>query len=976
MLKMTERRENLDKSIKNYIRQKAAAVCFFPVLIIMLAIFVLPVMAKEDLRIVKVAFFPMDGYHNIEADGSCGGMDVEYLNAICDYADWKIEYVKCDSWEEALWLLENKEVDLVGSAQYSEERAERFLYADLSSGYTFGSVVVEADSPLAYEDYIAMKDISFGMVEGYVRKPEFMQYLKDNGIEQPHILEYAHTEQMQAALESGTIDAYVHTFTEVKEGQRLIGRFAPKPFYYISYQGNEEIIRELNQAISELKLERPTLETELMNEFYHSRLEKNILLTVEEKAYIEETKELRVGYLDGYYPFSYEEDGKFTGIAREMLDEKVASLGLPMSYVKLENQSAAIQAVQNGQIDVLAYCVDTEVVENDPTISVVKEYAHIPIVLVTKGTVSLDQVHKLATVSYLEKEANQLIDMQSILLFQYPTQREAVRAVQNGSVQAALCDGYLMENLLRTESIFNELEVQNVLSGEHSVYMITAKKADEKLKSVFSKSLVTVDAKQVSQYTLKENAYSLLSIRQFVKNHSLAVVSVLIAVLCGVIFVTTHIILDGKKIQKLMYKDADTNVWNLNYLVFHGEHKLLPEHKIPYAVVVLSVAQLRQYNMIYGWNAGVRVLEMVADTLKKNLDAQKEIYAINQGERFVLLITAEEKADFIDRLIHLKKEIEKYIRNSTENRMHVQCGVYMLPQESTDLYLAATYAGQALDFVNDSDIADIKVYDEALAATVKERHARERLLEKVDINKDFVAYYQPKVDIRNDNIVGAEALVRFKDPTADGAIRAPGFFIPYFEQTGRVLEIDFFVLESACKLLRRRLDEGKPVVTISCNFSRMHFMKSGFPEQFEAVLDKYRIPKELIEVEITETLIMEEMQQKRVKKTLDILNEKGVRLSIDDFGAGYSSLGVFEQIPASVIKLDRSFLLNQEDRERQVKIMRGIVQLSTELNAQIVCEGVETREDIHLMQEIGAHVAQGYFYSKPVPEEEFEAQLI
>ena len=112
-----------------------------------------------------------------------------------------------------------------------------------------------------------------------------------------------------------------------------------------------------------------------------------------------------------------------------------------------------------------------------------------------------------------------------------------------------------------------------------------------------------------------------------------------------------------------------------------------------------------------------------------------------------------------------------------------------------------------------------------------------------------------------------------------------------------------------------------------------------------------------------------------VKKTLDILKKEGVRLSIDDFGAGYSSLGIFEQIPASVIKLDRSFLLNQEDHNRQVKIMRGIVKMGQELEAQIVCEGVETETDIDLMKEIGAYVAQGYFYSRPVPEAEFEEKL-
>lgn len=152
-------------------------------------------------------------------------------------------------------------------------------------------------------------------------------------------------------------------------------------------------------------------------------------------------------------------------------------------------------------------------------------------------------------------------------------------------------------------------------------------------------------------------------------------------------------------------------------------------------------------------------------------------------------------------------------------------------------------------------------------------------------------------------------------------------------------------------------------------------MKPDFPERFEEVLNRYGVPKELIEVEITETIVVEELQQQIVKQTLDVLRERGVRLSIDDFGSGYSSLGVFEQIPASVIKLDRSFLLNQKDRSRQVKIMKGIVNLAQELDAQIVCEGVETDRDVELMQEVGAYVAQGYRYAKPVPEEEFERRL-
>ena len=299
----------------------------------------------------------------------------------------------------------------------------------------------------------------------------------------------------------------------------------------------------------------------------------------------------------------------------------------------------------------------------------------------------------------------------------------------------------------------------------------------------------------------------------------------------------------------------------------------------------------------------------------------------------------------------------------------------MIPEKEIEIQKGINCANQALEFADSRVGNNIKIYDESLQSILKEKHDREKLLKRADINQDFVAFYQPKVDVRDGKIIGAEALVRFKDPSDGGKIKAPYFFVPYYEQTGRITEIDMFVCEAVCKLLRRRIDEGLPVVTVSCNFSRMHFVVPGFADRFEAVLEKYNIPKELIEVEVTETLVMEEMEQQSARETFEELKKRNIPLAIDDFGAGYSSLGIFEHIPASVVKMDRSFFLNTNNPERQVKIMRGIVKLSEDLDAKIVCEGVETQKDVNLMKEIGAFIAQGYFYSKPVPEEEFEELL-
>lgn len=927
-----------------------------------------------EKRLVKVAFFPMDGYHITNADGNYGGMDVEYLNALCEYADWEIQYVSCDSWEEALQLLNDKQVDLVGSAQYSTERAEIYQYADLSSGYTFGVIATNPESTIAYEDFTAMRHITFGMVENYVRKDEFLQYLCDHGIENPTIKEYASTADLQDALSVGEIDALVHTFTEVKEGQRLIGRFAPRPFYYITYQGNDDVMRELNQAAADLKMNHPELETELMNEFYYSRFDKTALLTTEEHAYIAENAKVVVGYLDGFYPFSYEEDGEFKGLTRELLESGISDTGLELEYRRMADRKEAQLFLQNGEIDILAYCTDTKEVLDAYQLTAVCDYAQVPLALVTEKNRNINEIETLATVPFLLDEAGAAVQTDEMSVVTYDTQQECIDAVKEDAVDAVLCDGYLAEYLMRTEFRYENLQIKNVFSSEHTISM-AVREEDELLYGILEKTISEIDSKKINAYMLKENTYPLISVIDFVQNNSLWIISILIVIIVLTMFVTVHMINDWKKIQKLMYKDTKMDIWNLNYLIFWGEHKLLPEHKAQYALVYVNLAQFRRYNIIYGWNAGERLLRKVADILLRNVDSKTEVCARDQGDHFVMLLNYPDRESFMERIRDIKCEVEKWILSETDNHMSLQMGIYEIPQDDGDLRLAINYANQALDFAGNNKADEVKIYDESLETLIKERHEREKLLESVDIHKDFVPYYQPKVDIRNGKIVGAEALVRFLDPTQGGAVRAPGFFVPYYEQTGKITEIDFFVYESVCKMLRRRLDAGLPVVTVSCNFSRMHFIKPDFPEHFIEILDRYQISKDLIEVEITETLIVEELQQHMVKKTLERLKEEGVRLSIDDFGAGYSSLGVFEQIPASVIKLDRSFLLNQEDRNRQVKIMRGIVKLGEELEAQIVCEGVETESDINLMKEIGAYVAQGYFYSKPVPEPEFEAKL-
>lgn len=755
----------------------------------------------------------------------------------------------------------------------------------------------------------------------------------------------------------------------------MVGRFAPRPFYYISYQGNDDLMRELNHAIADLKMSSPELEAKLMNKFYHEKLDKTVVFTTEEKKYISETEIVTVGYYDGYYPFLYKDEGECRGLTRDFLEGISTVAGLTLTWHEFDDPNAAHKALREGTIDILSYCAHEEKELNQFDLLKLQDYAQIPMVLVMKKNEELGSIKTLALVEYLLSEAGNVADLQTTSLLTCDSQQECIEAVKDGKADAALCDGYLAEYLLSAEMKYFNLEIRSVLSGQHGVSM--AVRGDETLLAgILNKTLFSIDARDVSDYILERNIYSMSSVGQFLQDHIVAIIIILVLITCTIVFAALCVIRDTVKIRKLMYKDVDIDIGNLNYLIYEGGKLLQSDRtKQRYAIAYINIAQFQRYKVVYGWKGGQKLLVSIATALPFCIKVDEgEICAKADSDHFVLLMS-EANGDVVGRLREIKQLIEGHVFGDIGNQIEIQMGIYFIPPGNRDFRGAIVCANQAIDFIDESKDGNIKVYDEALEKAIKERHEKEAMLDSVDIDKNFVTYYQAKVDVITEKVVGAEALVRFLDSSSSGTVISPGFFIPYYEQTGKVMEVDFFVLRCVCRMLRRRIDQGEAVVTVSCNFSRIHFTKPDFALRFEETLAEFGVPKELVEVEVTETLVMEEMEVKLAEQTLEDLSEKGIRLSIDDFGSGYSSLGVIEKIPASVIKLDRSFLLNQEDRDRQVKIMKSIVDLARSLGAQIVCEGVETEADVELMHEIGARVAQGYRYAKPVPEAEFEERL-
>lgn len=235
-------------------------------------------------------------------------------------------------------------------------------------------------------------------------------------------------------------------------------------------------------------------------------------------------------------------------------------------------------------------------------------------------------------------------------------------------------------------------------------------------------------------------------------------------------------------------------------------------------------------------------------------------------------------------------------------------------------------------------------------------------------NREFKAFYQPKVSISDYMIVGAEALVRWKKE--DGFV-SPGEFIPAFEQNGMVCALDFYILEQVCMDIRQWLDMGIEPVRISVNFSRKHLTNQNLAEDIMRIIQKYDVDSKYIEIELTETV--DEEEAGLLIAFMNRMRKYNILMTIDDFGTGYSSLNMLRSFPVDVLKIDKSLVDNMEKSDQI--ILSNVVKMASELKMDVVAEGVETWEQVDYLKTVKCGVVQGFLFDRPMPKEQFEEKM-
>ncbi|MCR5477210.1 MAG: GGDEF domain-containing phosphodiesterase [Lachnospiraceae bacterium] len=380
---------------------------------------------------------------------------------------------------------------------------------------------------------------------------------------------------------------------------------------------------------------------------------------------------------------------------------------------------------------------------------------------------------------------------------------------------------------------------------------------------------------------------------------------------------------------------------------------------------------LRSFGLIsrrYGAGIGDQVIRKYAEILRV-FRAEDEVIGHLGGDNFVALIRKENSPAFLEMLSGISVTVPSQNGPVTVQLSAVAGGWHITDNqvEQSDLI---SMPGIALNIAKNVTHQSACFVTEEMVKRVSEEKQVMQLFPKALAREEFVVYYQPKVDSRTNELTGAEGLVRWKH---DGETISPGLFIPVLEREGEIEKLDLYVLRRVCEDLVAWQKAGLKPVQISVNISRKDLSDPGLASEIDVILSTYGIDRSLIQIEVTETT--DETEHGKMTEFLNRLYEMNISTAIDDFGSGYSSLSTLRNFRIGTLKIDRSFINNEEFSKNDEIILTDIIHMAGRLGIGVITEGVERTDQLEFVNRVGCYVIQGFLYDRPLPRDEFEKRL-
>ena len=902
-----------------------------------------------------------------KTNSGTSGLACDYLDQISKYTLNRFTY-KDGSPEELFAMLRDGTIDVIPCV--NEE--ELGLYGDDTLAVAGFSMITKFNAVYVYNNG-AKKDVNFGdaseishMKIGYLFEDEG-DFFRDekfvcSDLEDAEFIKYNTENMMKADLISGKLDAVAKNCFRPWENETIVYQFGTSACYFVIRAEDTELSSNITDGMSELFLSYPSFPGDTYQKNISNYSSQRYAYSAAERIYLASHSEIVMGYnlnadIAETYDYSTE---RLTGVVGSIMDQISSNTGLKIKIIPYNSLSECMNAMASEEIDVIYGGIPTTGVNGYSGYFVSAPVTRSPIVLAGRADASMSDTAEIATangdseiIKYLERFRPQSN------VSRYST--IACEMVMSGHESFVCMD---CRNALYLKSTQHEdLMIHDILPIFHSECFAVSRRSSE-LRSILEKAIAQINGNESIA-----DIYNIINSQGAVTEVHDPYVWIILAgfaVLGGLL--ALFVVLTTIKSRRLAEIDTLTGGRTKRRYFIDSEKVVRKSNPDNWAVIVFDIDKFKFINDRLGYEEGNRMLERLYKTISDHLEPY-EIYARISDDNFACTVKNGSDSDLENRLNNIFAEFDR--RNSLFVSYPVlfSAGVCRLGQcvdryDMVDFNVAIDRCNIAKKTIKGRHSNAIAFYDGKMHDNALREKDFENVMPTALKEHEFMCYIQPKYGTNSRHIEGGEALIRWN--SKEFGFVFPDQFIPISEKNGFVVELDFFILEEVCKAMRRWIDKGITPVVISVNQSRMHLNNDDYIWRLREIVDKYGIPYEYIELELTESVFTENADL--MLKIMQKLHDIGFKLSIDDFGSGYSSLNMLKDIPADVVKIDREFFNSQKGRA----VISTVVDLAKNLDMQVISEGVETVEQVDFLQDIECHMVQGYFFAKPMPIKEFE----
>lgn len=940
------------------------------ILIMGVALSPMAVFGKQEKKDkIRIGYIDYAGFIEKKQYGDYQGYGVDYLMAVSKYTDWDYEFVY-DTWENCMQKLHNNEIDLLCVSQYTEERAKMFEYSKYPAGLEYSVLYVREDNEtIFYNDYDAFQDMTIGVMKGSYQDKAFDQFAERHHITFKKV-EYPTDSSLMMALYNHSVDAVVASSLSFKDNVKMVAKFSVDPFYFMATKDNKRLLDQLDEAVASIKSTEPYFEMKLYDKYYGSSVtETQPLFTREEEEYLHSHKNIKVGYFSEWYPFSWQdiESGHATGITIFLLDKVAKVAGVSFQYIPIPNEILLKNGLKYQKYDFIA----DRIVDDGSYMEWIRTDSCTDTYLTCKYHVISNQqyIHSFSGLRLVLDKSKKPLENYLKNKYQISSiswadsMEECFKSVKRGVADFTLVDEYGMNSAI-SNIMSKNLYITRAPEIEIKLAMGVGALVDPVVISIINKCLLHIEERDISNaiQNISHMTSEPMSTKQFLIHYWYIFIMIIGALLAFLITIHQKY---KKSIQSIQYIDKLTGCHSLQYFKHYAYHILKKQGVEGYYIVKFDIFRFKFINQHYGTKFGDIVLGKIATYFGQRL-GNDEIIARISDDNFVMLIHKPNYIDLINNTYFIEEQIKTELR--MDMQLVVKLGLYKVEDQEESIASMIDKATIAQKSIKENPKEVFAVYNKELSQRVQDEGQIEIQKENALHMGEFQVYLQPKIDLTTKKLSGAEALVRWIK--RDGTMIYPDQFIPVFERNGFIEKLDLFVLDEVCKYIAKRKERGDVCFPVSINQSRYLMSNPYYLDTITEIISRHEIEGKYIEIELTETMYME--NKNLFFRVIEKLHERNMKLSIDDFGNGYSSLNLISDISADILKIDRAFLIDSTSSQTKRDVIEVVVTLAHKLNMKVVCEGVETKEQEEFLESIDCDIAQGYLYSKPISIEEFD----